>query len=110
LAQSKSTITRCRRLLEVRESYARRVADVGGHVRLTEIVQGIFTSPFVRVAQLAKRLDVTYPTAKSDIERLVQAGVLRELPNVTPKTFYAPEVFAVSYGELGTEQPGIDEP
>jgi Fic family protein len=72
-------------------------------VRLTEIIQGIFTSPFVRIAQLAKRLDVTYPTAKSDIERLVQAGVLHQLPNVTPRTFYAPEVFKVSYGELGAD-------
>ena len=87
------------------------VADVGGHVRLTEIIQGIFTSPFVRVAQLAKRLDVTYPTAKSDIDRLVQAGVLHELPNVTPKTFYAPDVFKVSYGELGNDgHADSDEP
>lgn len=74
------------------DDYARRVADVGGHVRLTEIIQGIFTCPFIRVAQLAKRLDVTYPTAKSDIDRLVQAGVPHELPDVTPKTFYAPDV------------------
>jgi hypothetical protein len=111
LAQAKSTITRCRRLLEVHEDYARRVAEVGGHVRLTRIIQGIFTSPFVRVAQLAKRLDVTYPTAKSDIDRLVQAGVLHELPNVTPKTFYTPAVFKVSYDELGNEgQAPSDEP
>jgi len=111
LAQAKSTIARCRRLLQVRDDYARRIADVGGHVRLTEIIQGIFTSPFVRVAQLAKRLDVTYPTAKSDIDRLVQAGILHELPNVTPKTFYAPDVFKVSYGELGNDgQPASDEP
>jgi len=91
--------------------YARRVADVGGHVRLAQIIQGIFTSPFVRVAQLAKRLNVTYPTAKSDIDCLVQAGVLHELPNVTPKTFYAPDVFKVSYDELGSDgQAGSDEP
>jgi Fic family protein len=80
-------------------------------VRLTEIIQGIFTSPFVRVARLAKRLHVTYPTAKSDIDRLVQAGVLHELPNVTPKTFYAPDVFKVSYDELGNDgQADSDQP
>lgn len=101
LSQAKSTIARCRRLLEVREEYVKRVASVGGTVRLSRIVEDIFDSPFVRVATLAKRLDVTYPTAKSDIERLVQAGVLKELPSVNPKTFYAPEVFNVAYGELG---------
>jgi DeoR-like helix-turn-helix domain len=81
--------------------FVQRIASVGGSVRLSQIIEGVFTSPFVRVAELAERLGVTYPTAKSDLERLVQAGVLQELPQVTPKTFYAPEVFAVSYGELG---------
>jgi Fic family protein len=101
LAQAKSTIARCRRLLEVRDQFAQRIANVGGSVRLSQIIEGMFTSPYVRVAELATRLGVTYPTAKSDLERLVQAGVLQELPEITPKTFYAPEVFAVSYGELG---------
>jgi hypothetical protein len=37
--------------------------------------------------------------------------VLPELPNVTPKTFYAPDVFKVSYGELGNDgQADSDEP
>ncbi|HEY4107348.1 MAG TPA: Fic/DOC family N-terminal domain-containing protein [Polyangiaceae bacterium] len=101
LEQAKSTIARCRRLLAVRQQYVQRVAEVGGPVRLSRIIEGIFTSPFVRVAEVATRLGVTYPTAKSDLDRLVQAGVLEQLPDITPKTFYAPEVFAVSYGELG---------
>jgi Fic family protein len=106
LAHARDTIARCRNLLEVREQYAKRVADVGGAVRLSRIVEDVFHSPFVRVAQLAKKLDVTYPTAKADIERLVQAGVLQALPNVFPKTFYAPEVFRVAYGELDGSDPG----
>jgi Fic family protein len=100
LAHAKETIARCRRLLEVRDSYVKRVADGGGTVRLSKIVEDVFNSPFVRVAALAKRLGVTYPTAKADIERLVQSGVLQKLPGVTPNTFYAPEVFKVAYGEL----------
>lgn len=108
LSQAKATIARCRRLLKIREEFSRRAADVGGTVRLTDIIEGIFSWPFVRVSQLAKRLDVSYPTAKSDLERLVQANVLRELPNVTPKTFYAPEVFNVGYGELGEDPPSPD--
>jgi hypothetical protein len=48
---------------------------------------------------------VTYPTAKSDVERLVQAGVLTELPNASPKTYYAPEVFAVAYDDLDASKP-----
>jgi hypothetical protein len=49
---------------------------------------------------LPARLGVTYPTAKSDIERLVGLNLLRELPDTYPKTYFAPEVFSVSYDEI----------
>ena len=38
---------------------------------------------------------------KADVERLEQAGILRELPGVRPKTFYALDVYQVAYEELG---------
>lgn len=30
----------------------------------------------------------------------VGAGILEELPNVSPKTFYAPKVFSVAYEDV----------
>ena len=101
--QAEETIERCERLLAIRESFTQRVADVGGTVRLSQIVEDIFYSPFVRVAALARKLDVTYPTAKADLKRLVEAGILRELSQASPKTYYAPEVFAVAYEEMLTD-------
>jgi Fic family protein len=44
-------------------------------------------------------LGVSYPTAKADVQRLVDAGILQELKDLTPATFYAPEVFNVAYAE-----------
>lgn len=101
VSQAEETIARCERLLAIRESFTQRVADVGGSVRLSRIVEDIFYSPFVRVAALARHLGVTYPTARADLERLVEASILRELPSASPKTYYAPEVFNVAYEELG---------
>jgi Fic family protein len=98
--QAKDTIQRCERLLKVREEFMARVGKIGGSIRLHKIVEQIFHSPFVRIADLPSRLKVTYPTAKADVERLVQAGVLETLENVTPKTFYAPRVFNVAYDEM----------
>lgn len=100
LSQATDTIRRCDMLCKIREDFTRRTTAVGGAVRLTQIVEDIFHSPFVRVADLPERLNVTYPTAKADVDRLVQAGILKELENITPKTFYAPEVFNVAYEEL----------
>ena len=100
IAQAKATIIRCEKLLAVRETFSQRLVESGGHVRLTQIVDQIFHNPFIRVADLPETLDVTYPTAKSDVERLAQVGILKKLPGVTPKTFYAPEVYSIAYEEL----------
>lgn len=103
VSQAKDTIDRCDRLLAVQRRFMTRLSDAGGSVRLNQIVEDIFYSPFVQVAALPKRLDVTYPTAKADIERLVNAGILKELEGIRPRTFYAPEVFDVAYERLEDE-------
>ena len=100
VVQARATIRRCEQLLEVQQRFMSRLADVGGSVRLIQIVERVFHAPFVRVADLARQLEVTYPTAKADVERLVQAGILQELDNATPKTYFAPEVYRIAYGEL----------
>ena len=102
IIQAKETIERCRKLLSLRENHRNRLSSSGeGSVRLASIVDGIFESPFVRVADLVRRMEVTYPTAKKDVERLEQFGILKELANVYPKTYYSPEVFQVAYESLG---------
>ena len=103
LKQAKSTIARCERLLEIRESFTQRINERGGSVRLHQIVDDVFNSPFVRVSALPTKLAVTYPTAKADILRLVDAGILKELSQVSPKTYYSPEVFSVAYENLSMD-------
>jgi Fic family protein len=101
LIQTKETIHRCQRLLEIQERFRKKLSSMKGSTRLLQITEGIFHSPYVRVADLARQLDITYPTAKADLERLVEVRILRELENVSPRTFYAPEVFDVAYEKLG---------
>lgn len=100
VSQARDTIRRCEALHKIREDFMHRIAAVGGAVRLSQIVEDIFRSPFVRVAELRDRLEVTYPTAKADVDRLVRAGILKQLENIAPKTFYAPEVFNIAYEEI----------
>lgn len=100
LQQAKETIARCEKLRSLRERFMTQIAESGGSVRLNQIVEAIFHSPFIRVVDLPDRLGVTYPTAKADVERLVDASILRALPDTYPKTYCAPELFAVSYDEI----------
>jgi Fic family protein len=42
---------------------------------------------------------ITYPTAKADIMKLVSLGILAELENTHPTTYYAPAISQAAYGE-----------
>jgi len=95
--QARDTIQRCDRLQKIKEAFMNKLAEVGGAVRLNQIVESIFHAPFVRINDLPKKLGITYPTAKADVERLVEAGILSELKNISPKTYYSPEVFSAAY-------------
>lgn len=99
--QAMETIRRCDILRRMRDEYMTRLASAGGHIRLTQIVEELFHSPFVQVKDLPARLGITYPTAQADMERLVAAGIVQPLPEVSPKTYYAVEIFNVAYDSEG---------
>jgi Fic family protein len=100
IEQAVGTVKRCEDLRSIRETYMQRLGEVGGTVRLNQIVENLFRSPFVRVPDVSRDLGVTYPTARADINRLVRAKILRELSNVGQITFYAPEVYDAAYLDI----------
>ncbi len=109
VTQATETIERCQRLLAIRERFVERISSIaGGSVRLSRIVEDVFVSPFVRVAEVSRRLEVTYPTAKADIEKLVSAGILKELSQLKPRTFFAPEIFEIAYEPIENDSFGDD--
>jgi len=98
--QAKRTIERCDRLRSLRDDYYQRLAGKPASLRLKQIIDGLFQAPVVAIADLPQSIGVTYPTAKSDVAKLVKAGVLAEFPDHHPKTYYAPEIFAIAYEGL----------
>lgn len=90
-------ISRCDDLVHLRNSYHRSADTAGG--RMHRIVEMLFSNPILRISDVARRLQVTYPTAKTDIDRLVQMEILRELPDAYPKAFVADAIFEAAYGE-----------
>lgn len=94
------TIDRCDRLRRLHESQVERLPARRGDARLRPIVDTLFRTPVLRITELAGRQQVVYRTAQLDVKKLVDAGILAELPDVYPKTFYAPEIFAIAYEGL----------
>lgn len=96
--QATDTISRCSSLETIRNGYRGVVAKEGtGSVRLMAIIDGLLMTPFVRITDLAKKMDVNYNTARDDIKRLVDLNVLEELPNQKVKTFFSKAIFRVAY-------------
>jgi Fic family protein len=100
IEQSGATIDRCQKLVSLREDYRHRLPDVGGKARLGPIADSLFRHPFVRVTDLVERMGITYPAAKADLDRLAAAGIVRRLPDATPITYYAPELFDIAYAGI----------
>ncbi len=100
LTQARETITRCERILRLRDSYMNQLAEIDGSTRLNTIIDSIFDSPFIQITELARRLNIHYQTAQADLEKLRDAKILVDLPNLRPKTYYAPEVYRVAYEKL----------
>ncbi|MFM7316024.1 MAG: Fic family protein [bacterium] len=101
--QAKSTINRCEMLLAMRESFRQKLHETGGQMRLHTLVDQLFISPILRVTDVQKLLQVTYPTAKSDLDKLVKAGIVKLLAGTTVKSYYAPAIFRIAYENITEE-------
>jgi Fic family protein len=101
IEQAADTEKRCDKLLEVQRMFKDRIRGVGGSFRLTEIVDDLLlVVPILHIPYLAHKFNVTYPTAKADVDRLLKANILKELPGARRKAFYAPEVVSIIYGDI----------
>ena len=96
IQQAEDSIQRCHRFNSLKDDYHRRVKD-SQTPRTHALIDGLFKNPIVRVTTIKKTFDTTYNTAKHDIEKLVEAGILRQIPNHRPKSFYATEIMDIAY-------------
>lgn len=103
IEQATDAINKCSLLNELKINMHSRVT--AGSARLHQIIDELFISPFVTVPRLRDFLDVTYPTAKSDVERLIQASVLEEVKGFSNPRFYtSSEILAIAYRETGDRE------
>lgn len=86
---------RARRLLDLQETW-RRQAGAGRSATRIRLVESLFELPVFTIPQIADRLEVAYPTARSNVEALVLEGVLAPLDNRSYGRIYvAPEILNV---------------
>ena len=95
VVQALDSIRRCDRLMKAKD-YFHTLLDSAG-TRAHPIVENLFTTPVLKVSDVAKQFGVTYPTAKTDIEKLVSLEILEVVPDIYPKYFYCPLILNIAY-------------
>lgn len=76
-------IRRARRLHDLRERYVKAVTAKRGSVLAARLVDWLFVRPAVTASSVARRLEVSIPSAQKHIDRLVRARILREITGGT---------------------------
>jgi Fic family protein len=91
--QARDAVARATRLQDLRNSWRDQLAKTSRSTLLPRLADHLFTSPVLTVAEAQEHLGASYPAAKSNIDRLVQAGILRQAGEASyGKTYLAPEI------------------
>ena len=75
--QSIDAEKRCDKLLKLQIEFRKSIK--GGSVRLSQLIDELFFRPVITVGQYKDRFGVTYPTARLDLKKLEQAGIVQPL-------------------------------
>jgi Fic family protein len=98
VAQSIDSEKRCDRLLALHKDFHKRL--MGGSVRLSKLVDQLFSSPVINVNQYRKLFNVSYPTARSDLKKLEMAEIVQQVEHIEQITYYCPPIYAITFEDI----------
>jgi Fic family protein len=92
--QAQDSVFRMTRLQGIRTRYEDLVQADRNPQRMTDVIDFIFSRPILTLRQLETALDMPYMAAKRYVDKLVEAGVLKETTGYARnRVFMAQEVF-----------------
>jgi Fic family protein len=78
--QSQDAVTRSEKLLALWQDYRRRSQSVRSSALLLTLVDELFNRPFLTFSQAKEALNVTFRSAQMNVQKLIDAKILEELP------------------------------
>lgn len=94
--QAEEASKKTKRLLELRQQYRSKMQTVKAPSRVLQLVDELFITPALSVPGVKKRLNVTFPTAQVLIQKLISAGILREVTgHQRNRVYFAPAILEV---------------
>jgi len=102
--QAEDALQRARKLQDLQQEWRGRLAQARISALAQRLADSLFSAPILTIPQAQHLLGVTYPSAQRNVERLVEAGILRLVQDVSHgKTYVATEILDVI---LDNERPG----
>jgi Fic family protein len=98
VAQSVDAERRCDKLLALHKDFHNRLKV--GSVRLSKLVDHLFSSPVISVNQYKRLFSVTYPTARSDLKKLEAAGIVQQLEQMVEITYYCQPIYGITFEDI----------
>ncbi|RNJ76366.1 MAG: Fic family protein [Nitrosopumilus sp. H13] len=90
--QAERTIESVKRLQELRERYKKTLMEKKRSSKAVFLLDHIVSNPYMTIPKAQKILNTTYPTAKTAVAALVDAGILTEVETARAKVFVAQEI------------------
>lgn len=94
--QAEDALQRARKLQDLQQEWHKRLARARTSALALRLADALFATPILAIPQAQCLLDVTYHSAQHNIEKLVKAGILQLVHNVSHGRMYmAPEILDV---------------
>jgi len=99
IEQSQDAAARAKRLQDLQQKWRESLAQGRASALLPKLADSLFASPILTIPQAQRQLDVTYHSAQRNVEKLVEAGILRPVgESAGGKAFVADEILGIITG------------
>jgi Fic family protein len=93
--QAQDAVQRATRLQDLQRAWRERLSE-SRSVLVLQLAESLFNAPVLTIPRAQQLLDVTYPSAKRNIEKLVSAGILEQVGEERyGKAYLAPEILRI---------------
>ncbi len=90
--QARDAVVRAKRLQDLQASWRERLAQARSALPL-RLADSLFDSPVLTIPQAQRLLEVTYPSAQKNVQKLVAAGILQQAGESSyGRTYLAAEI------------------
>ena len=85
-----------KQLQDLQAAWRERLMQARTSALLVRLADGLFTSPIITIPEAQRLLNVTYHSARRNVEKLVTAGILQPAADASyAKTYLATEILDI---------------